>query len=118
MIGDSEAMSSKSSPNESLDALIDLVGSDDIMEDPRFCKQPSNDGLRDTDGKLHLGKIHSFFSAGQAPVLSAYSATARQYASDSSNDRVGQDMVRNIQSPLGYTCSRLNGSMESKILLL
>jgi hypothetical protein len=50
--------------NESFDALIDLLGSDDVVQDPRF-SNPSNHGLRDDDGKLHLGKIHTFFSGGQ-----------------------------------------------------
>lgn len=121
MAGDSEATSSKPGPNESLDALIDFLGSDDVMEDPRFCKKSSDNELRDIDGKLHLGKIHSFFSAGQTPVSFADSAAARRYASDVSNDRVDRDMVRYRQFQLDHRGSRLarhDESMEQGMLLL
>ena len=60
MQGGSDAIS-EPGPNESFDALIDLLGSDDVVKDPRFDNR-SNDGLRDADGKLHFGKIHTFFS--------------------------------------------------------
>lgn len=65
MQGESDAVVNLSpGTNESFDALIDLLGSDDVVQDPRF-SNPSNHGLRDDDGKLHLGKIHTFFSGGQ-----------------------------------------------------
>lgn len=95
MLGDSEAISLESGLNDSLDILIDLVGSDDVIEDPRFCKQP-RDGLRDTDGKLHLGKIYSFFSTGQSADLAA----AGQYVSDKLNDRIDQYEVKSVRSQL------------------
>ena len=62
-------MQSNSDPNpaqnESFDALIDLLASDDVVDDPRFrtTGQPHvNENLRDPDGRLNLSKIHSFFA--------------------------------------------------------
>lgn len=52
-----------SESNESFDALIELLASDNVAEDPRF-NHPST-GLRDDEGNLDLGKIHSFFAAGR-----------------------------------------------------
>ena len=61
-------------PNESFDALIDLLGSDDVVNDPRFGNH-FDDGLRDADGKLPFNKIHAFFSGAQSdhpvPLLSS-----------------------------------------------
>jgi hypothetical protein len=60
----SDAVNSNAGPNESFDALVDLMGSDDVVNDPRFGNHP-NDGLKDAEGKLHLGKIHAFFAGGK-----------------------------------------------------
>lgn len=50
--------------NKSFDALIDLLGSDDVGEDPRFrtSNDPLNQRLRDPHGHLNLRRVHSFFS--------------------------------------------------------
>ena len=56
---------SNPAPNESFDALIDLLASDDVVEDPRFQntgRPPGNENLRDPDGRMNLSKIHSFFA--------------------------------------------------------
>ena len=56
---------SNPAPNESFDALIDLLASDDVVEDPRFRntgQPPVNENLRDPDGRMNLDKIHSFFA--------------------------------------------------------
>ncbi|KZP13951.1 hypothetical protein FIBSPDRAFT_1049120 [Athelia psychrophila] len=53
-----------SESNESFDALIDLLASENVAEDPRF-NQHASTGLRDDEGNLDLGKIHSFFAAGR-----------------------------------------------------
>ncbi|KAF7974743.1 hypothetical protein HWV62_11319 [Athelia sp. TMB] len=57
-------MASNLESNESFDALIDLLASDNVAEDPRF-NQYSSPGLRDDQGNLDLGKIHTFFAAGR-----------------------------------------------------
>ena len=52
--------------NESFDALIDLLTSDDVVEDPRFryTGQPlENENLRDSEGRMDLNKIHTFFAS-------------------------------------------------------
>jgi hypothetical protein len=59
----SEAPTPNTGPNESFDVLIDLLGSDDVVQDPRFVNN-FGDGLRDADGKLDFEKIHTFFSGG------------------------------------------------------
>jgi hypothetical protein len=87
-----------SSPNESFEALIDLLGSDDVVKDPRFGIH-FDDGLRDTDGKLHFGKIHSLFSGGQddgdrqAPAPFE-NTLARQSETGISNEQSNRRMVR------------------------
>lgn len=83
-----ESTNSKPRSNKSFDALIDLLGSDDVMEDPRFCDQRPNRGeLRDPDGKLHFRQIHPFFSSAPMPFA------ARKYATGESTDRP-DNMVR------------------------
>ena len=59
----SEAPTPNTGPNESFDVLIDLLASDDVVQDPRFVNN-FGDGLRDADGKLDFEKIHTFFSGG------------------------------------------------------
>lgn len=54
--------------NESFDALIDLLASDDVVDDPRFRdtgQPPVNENLRDSDGRMNLSKIHSFFAGNE-----------------------------------------------------
>jgi hypothetical protein len=85
-------------PNESFDALIELLGSDDVVQDRRFNNR-FDDGLRDADGKLNFGKMHSFFSGRQddgdhqAPV--SYGDTfARPSEPGISNEHPDHNIVR------------------------
>lgn len=73
-------MQSDSDPNpaqnESFDALIDLLASDDVVDDPRFRntgQPPVNENLRDSDGRMSLSKIHSFFAGNDKEGEPAYS---------------------------------------------
>lgn len=61
--------------NESFDALIDLLASDDVVEDPRFNRHHAT-GLRDGDGRLDLEKILSFFAGGRDDALNGRPVTS------------------------------------------
>ncbi|EGO23537.1 hypothetical protein SERLADRAFT_438849 [Serpula lacrymans var. lacrymans S7.9] len=61
-------------PNESFEALIDLLASDDILEDIRLSSPQSNPrDLRDSDGRLDFEKIRSFFSTKNRNLSTATS---------------------------------------------
>lgn len=108
-----EATSPKN--NESFDALIDLLGSDDVVEDPRFQlpSQSSSGRLRDTDGNLHLGKIHSFFSSGhndgdrRAPVPYASSRSERGETYETGHGASSHSIVNSTTKITGTTADLL-----------
>lgn len=52
---------SKPDVNLTFEALVELLGSEDVLKESQGEDHASTSGLRDKDGNLHFGKIRSFF---------------------------------------------------------